>query len=246
MQSDDFDIEPGLSFGTWLHGEITDECVIEKTGWAPERVDRVALRLQGVVPDVERFVVIVPWSEVVTAFTAPGKYIYFSRRLLERCPDDESAAFVIAHEIAHHQLGHLRIFSHRLAALARVSGGWVAAAYVHAIERGMYGPENESAADHRAVDLCLQAGYDGQKCLHALEILAQHALDLGDTQSAFGLDTHDEDDPSAEMPWMSRLRTWVWERMRGYPSLHERREALERYLDFRMATPIPQRRPGLS
>jgi len=246
LQNDDFDIEPGLAFGTWLYNEIADECVLEKTGWAPERVDRVALRLQGVVPEGERFVVVVPWSEIVTAFTAPGKYIYFSRRLLERCTDDESAAFVVAHEIAHHQLGHLRIFSHRLAALARVSNGWMAAVYVHAIERAVYGPEKESAADHRALDLCLQAGYDGRKCLRVFEILSQHALDLGDTQVTFGLETNDEDDEAAEMPWTSRLRTWVWERMRGYPSLQERREALERYLDFRTATPIPQRRPGFS
>ena len=246
MQSDDFDIEPGLSFGSWLHSEIVDECVIENSGWASERVDRVALRLQSVVREGERFIVVVPWMDALTAFTAPGKYIYFSRRLLERCPDDDSAAFVVAHEIAHHELGHLRIFSHRLAALARVSHGWLAAASIHAIERAMYGPENESAADHRAVDLCLQAGYDGRKCIQALTILAQHALDLGDTDGTFGLDTNAEDDEPGQTPWTSRFRIWTWERMRGYPSLQERREALERYLAFRTATPIPQRRPGFS
>jgi len=32
LQNDDFDIEPGLSFGTWLYNEIADECVLEKTG----------------------------------------------------------------------------------------------------------------------------------------------------------------------------------------------------------------------
>jgi Zn-dependent protease with chaperone function len=112
MQSDDFDIEPGLSFGTWLHSEILDECVIETTGWAPERVERVAARLQSVVPEGQRFVVLVSWMNSVTAFTASGKYVYFSRRLLERLPDDDSAALVVAHEIAHHELGHLRIFPH--------------------------------------------------------------------------------------------------------------------------------------
>jgi hypothetical protein len=247
LQSDDFDIEPGLSFGTWLHNEIVGECVIEKSGWAPERVERVAQRLQSVVPEGERLVVVVPWMDMVTAFTAPGRYIYFSRRLLERCPDDDSAAFVIAHEIAHHQLGHLRIFPHRLAALARVSGGWIAAASVHAIERAMYGPDHESAADHRALDLCLQAGYDGQKCIHVFEILEQHALDVGDIAGTFGLDTNSEDDSAADTPWTTRLRTWTWERMRGYPATRDRLGALERYLDFRTATPAPPpRRAGFS
>ncbi len=110
----------------------------------------------------------------------------------------------------------------------------------------MYGPENERAADHRALDLCLQAGYDGRKCIHALNILAQHSLDLGDTDGTFGVDTNAEDDEPGQTPWTSRLRTWTWERMRGYPSLQSRREALERYLAFRTATPIPQRRAGFS
>lgn len=247
MTSDDFDIEPGLSFGTWLHSEIVDACVIEATGWAPERVQRVAIRLQSVVAEGERFVVVVPWTDLVTAFTAPGRYIYFSRRLLERCPDDDSAAFIVAHEIAHHQLGHLRIFPHRLAALARVSGGWIAAMSVHAVERAMYGPEHESAADHRALDLCLEAGYDGRKCIRVFDILAQHALDVGDTKGTFGLDTSSERDSSAGTPWTTQLRSWTWERMRGYPSLQDRRDALARYLDFRTATPIPAHpRPGFS
>jgi hypothetical protein len=247
LQSDDFDIEPGLSFGTWLHNAIVDECVIEKTGWASERVERVALRLQSVVPEGERLVVVVPWMDMVTAFTAPGRYIYFSRRLLECCPDDDSAAFVIAHEIAHHQLGHLRIFPHRLAALARVSGGWIAAASVHAIERAMYGPEHESAADHRALDLCLHAGYDGQKCLALFGILEQRALDLGDIEGTFGLDTDSEQESTAEIPWTTMLRTWIWERMRGYPATRDRRAALESYLEFRTTTPPPPpRRPGFS
>ena len=241
MTSDDFDIEPGLSFGTWLHSEVAGECVIETTGWAPERAARVSQRLQSVVREGERFDVVVPWSDGLTAFTAPGRYIYFTRRLLERCPDDDSAAFIVAHEIAHHELGHLRIFSHRLAALARVSHGWLVAASLHTIERAMYGPENESAADHRALDLCLEAGYDGRKCLRVFDILTQHALDFGDITGTLGLDTDADDDGSGELPWTTRLRTWTWEHMRGYPSMQDRRAALERYLAFRTATPIPDR-----
>jgi Zn-dependent protease with chaperone function len=247
MQSDDFEIEPGLSFGTWLHSEIVDECVIESTGWAPERVERVASRLQSVVPEGQRFIVLVPFIDEVTAFTAPGKYIYFSRRLLERFPDDDSTAFVVAHEIAHHELGHLRMFPHWLAALARVRNGWMAAAAVQMIDRTLYGPENESAADHRALDLCLAAGFDGKKCIHTFDILAQYLLERGDIDGTVGLDTESEDIAAGETPWTTKLRTWTWERMRGYPSTEERRAALLRYLDFRTATHIPKApRPGFS
>jgi hypothetical protein len=247
LQSDDFDIEPGLSFGTWLHDEIAEECVIETTGWAPERVARVAARLQSVVPEGERLVVVVPWSDLITAFTAPGRYIYFSRRLLERCPDDDSAAFVVAHEIAHHQLGHLRIFPHWLAALARVSHGWIAAAVVQSVERKLYGPEKESETDHRALDLCLAAGFDGKKCIHVFDILEQASLDHGDTEGVFGLDANEDDDPDADISWTTRLRSWTWERMRGYPPIQDRRDALLSYLGYRTATPAPPpRREGFS
>lgn len=240
MQSDDFDIQPGLSFGTWLHSEIVEECVIESTGWAPERAQRVASRLQGVVPEGQRFTVLVPMMDAVTAFTAPGKYIYFTRRLLERCPDDDSAAFVIAHEIAHHDLGHLRMFPHWLAALARVKNGWLAAVAVQAVDKMLYGPAHESAADHHALDLCFAAGYDGAKCIHAFDILAQYALDVGDIEGTFGLDTDSEDVAPGETPWTTTLRTWTWERMRGYPGITDRRDALLRYLAFKSATPVPK------
>jgi predicted Zn-dependent protease len=75
-----------------------------------EKVTRVAQRLQADVEEEKRLRVEVPWIEAFTAFTVPGRYIYVSRRLLELCRSDESVAFLIAHEVAHHRLGHLDIF----------------------------------------------------------------------------------------------------------------------------------------
>ena len=132
------------------------------------------------------------------------------------------------------------MFPHWLAALARVQNGWLAAVAVQAVDRMLYGPEHESAADHRALDLCLAAGYDGAKCIRAFDILAQYALDVGDIEGTFGLDTESEDLSPGETPWTTKLRTWTWERMRGYPGLTDRRDALLRYLAFKSATPVPK------
>jgi len=228
--SDDFEIKPCLSFGTWMYQQVAQDCVLERNGWAPERVERVAARLQAGIPESERLQVVVPWTEIFTAFTAPGRYIYFSRRLLERCPDDESAAFVIAHEIAHHELGHLRIFPHWLAALAQVKGGWIAAAGIQAIERRLYGPENECEADRRAIDMCLEAGYDATRCIHLFAILEQHALDVGDTDMAYGLDPESDQELSSDSSWGTKLRLWTWQRMRGYLPIQDRRGALQAHL----------------
>jgi hypothetical protein len=230
LQTDDFEISPGLTFGTWMYDQVAQDCVIERTGWAPERVNRVAARLQMRIPEGERLEVVVPWTEIFTAFTAPDRFIYFSRRLLERCPDDESAAFVIAHEIAHHELGHLRIFPHWLAALAQVKGGWIAAAGVQAIERRLYGPEKECDADRRALDMCLAAGYDATRCMHLFAILEPHALDVGDTHIAFGLDPESDQELSDDASRTTKLRMWVWQRMRGYLPIQDRAGALREHL----------------
>ena len=52
-------------------------------------------------------------------------------------------AFVIAHEIAHHDLGHLGLFPPSLAGLARVRGGWFPAAVVQLMERRISRPGYE-------------------------------------------------------------------------------------------------------
>src|SRR5688500_15011589 len=98
------------SLGQLLHAAIHESYVVEAAGWASEQVERIAYRLQADVEERKRLRVEVPWLEQFTAFTAPGEYIYISRRLLEVCRTDEAGAFVFAHEVAHHRLGHMAVF----------------------------------------------------------------------------------------------------------------------------------------
>jgi Zn-dependent protease with chaperone function len=101
---DDVEIAPGIWLGEWLQYEINEAIVLERNGFFPDQVARVGAQLQADRDPEDRLIVEIPWLSLFTAFTAPGRYIYFSRRLLERCPTDETVAFVIAHEIAHHDL----------------------------------------------------------------------------------------------------------------------------------------------
>ena len=73
--SDDFQIEKGMSFGDWLHQQISDAAYFEQEAWAIDRVRRVEDRLQASRGDSERLLVEIPWLDVFTAFTAPGRYI---------------------------------------------------------------------------------------------------------------------------------------------------------------------------
>jgi hypothetical protein len=75
----DFKFEKGASFGEWLHEQMHEAVHFETAAWALDRAHRVEERLQEGRPDTQRLIVEIPWLEVVTAFTAPGRYIYFSR-----------------------------------------------------------------------------------------------------------------------------------------------------------------------
>jgi predicted Zn-dependent protease len=118
----------------------------------------------------------------------PGRYIYFSRRLLQLCRHDEVAAFVIAHEIAHHDLGHFDTLARWL---PRIMGAGLAnmlTVLFRRMEKVLRNAQKESDADRRAIDLCLQAGYDPRRCLLIFEILENFSLDVGAVDAALGPD----------------------------------------------------------
>jgi Zn-dependent protease with chaperone function len=67
--------------------------------------------------------------------------------MLERCPDDETTAFVIAHEIAHHDLGHPNIFSGTFARhAARVGAAQLVILFFRMLQKRIYSPQWECAA----------------------------------------------------------------------------------------------------
>jgi len=175
----DFQIDKETTFGEWLHQQISESSYLEQESWAIDRIRRVEDRLQAGRPESERLFVEIPWLEDFTAFTAPGRYIYFSRRLYERCATDEQVAFVVAHELAHHDLGHLNLFASWTSKIVSLPAFLFVVAF-QALERRLYGPEMECEADRHALELCLAAGYNGQLCVDLFDILETYALDMGD------------------------------------------------------------------
>lgn len=202
----------------------------EETGWAPERVERVAARLQADRPEDARLVPIVLWIRIFTAFTVPGRYIYVARRLLERCADDESAAFLVAHEIAHHDLGDLSV-PDWIPEPVRERGGQIVASLYAAVSHQLHGPERECAADRHALELCMKAGYSAEKCLDLFSVLERYAAEVGDEDMIHGPDVDSDDELSPDASWMTRARIWLWQRSRGYLPIRDRRAALVKHLE---------------
>jgi Zn-dependent protease with chaperone function len=153
-----------------LRAAIEEAFVVERAGWAGERVGRVTERLQAGVPEAQRLETLVLWLDDHNAFTTQGRTVYLSRRLLERLPDDDATAFVIAHELAHHRLGHLPALPASWLGIARLllvrlETAWVAT------------PARETDADRLAIEMCIDAGYDPERCIAALQHLVNVSLD---------------------------------------------------------------------
>ncbi|HST60947.1 MAG TPA: M48 family metalloprotease [Longimicrobium sp.] len=206
----------------WMHGRLVDAYVLEKSGWARERAERVEARLQAGVSEAERLRVVVLWIPEVTGFTF-GRHVYLSRRLVERVTADDPVAFVVAHELAHHALGHVAARERWIDRFASIPGSVVAAAILDAM-RWRYGPEEELEADAYALRLCAEAGYDLRECLRALDVLEADLLDNGAFSLVYG---PEPEDVTAAPGVGESVRNWLWERDRGYPPLLERRMRLQ-------------------
>jgi len=231
MWSSDYQLPSGEWFGEWLHAVIAEQAVLEQNGFMPDRVRSAAARLQAYRRPDERFEVEIPWLREFTAFTAPGRYIYFSRRLLECCPYEDAAAFVIAHELAHHELGHLDYFRGSVAKrAARFQPARLAMLFFAVLQRHVYSVESEIAADQRAIDLCVDAGYDAGKSLYLFRILELIALDYGDLNGVYGLDRESDRELSPDASAILKARVWLYQRRRGYLPIQDRLAELQRYL----------------
>jgi Zn-dependent protease with chaperone function len=218
--------------GEAFHELVLANIVVDSDGWAFDLVHRVADRLQaGVAPD-ERMEPVVAWLSAPTAFVVPGRYIYFSRGLLQLGLEEEATALVFAHELAHRRLGHLRTW------LAEVPVAWVVGVALHAAHSAFVSPDHEAEADRWALERCVAAGYDRRRCLALFDVLERVSLDVGDVDGVFGPDDPEKlaearlhalsgEAPAKLESLLGEAKRWVWQRTRGYPSLRERRAALE-------------------
>ena len=215
--------------GERVHSIFLDQLGLSRD-FSHERVGRAMTALNAARAPLAPMVAEVIWLSPPTAFTLPGPYIYITRRFIERCRSDDPVAFALAHEIAHHDLGHLKraerwidsTFAHIPAALAVLAlekmTGW------------LYSRDNELAADAYALDLCRKAGFDPERCLKCFDILAWYLLDNHDLDGVYGTDEEIERDPDRALNPFSRicldLRLWRARHRRSHPSIHERRQIL--------------------
>ncbi|MEO6209804.1 MAG: M48 family metalloprotease [Gemmatimonadaceae bacterium] len=207
-----------------LHDDLISEFGWETEPWVSERLERVIGRLNatrsGNRPPLIAHSLSLPSC---SAFTTPTTNIYVSRRLMEVLSSDDMVAMILAHEIAHHDLGHLDLFEGALKLIPRGVGGSLAVLTFRLFEDQFYGPEREAAADLFAVDLCGKAGYNVERCIQAFTKLEQEHLNAGDIDGVYGPENLlDPTDPHQGSTAYA-VQRWLWIRAHRYLPLHERR-----------------------
>jgi hypothetical protein len=208
-------------FGDDLYREVAETFVVEESGWAAEMAVRATDRLNGVRSGAPLATAVV-WLARTYAFTMPGRRIYVSRELLSRGLGELGLAFIIAHEMAHHDLGHLDVAGEWLEVDA--GGDWSLAGL---LVRGRviwnaiaYRPDQELAADLRGLEICRAAGYGDEGASQAFNLLGRMLLDHGDVDAVIA----DESEP--EQTPLIRLLDFIHRTGRTHPPISDRLQAL--------------------
>ncbi len=216
--------------GERLHAVLLRAYGLRDRDFSHKCVDRVMAVLNAVRTPVQPMIGEVLWLRAPMAFTLPGQYCYISRQFIERCSSDAPAAFALAHEIAHHDLGHLRGAEAWAASAATHAPLRLAALILRGLARRIYSREMELAADARALVHCRMAGFEPRKCLGAFDILTWYLLDNRNLDAVYGTDTELELAPRSASNLLDRayieLRLWLTRHRQSHPALHERRNAL--------------------
>src|SRR5215510_14272046 len=147
-----------------LHSIFLRDFGLASGGFSHERVARAMVALNAARAPLAPMVGEVLWLSPPTAFTLPGPYIYITRRLIERCRSDDPVAFVLAHEIAHHDLGHLERPERWVDRALVLMPATLAVLALEQLTRWLYSRDNELAADAYALDLCRKAGFNPKRC----------------------------------------------------------------------------------
>lgn len=171
-------------------------------------------RLQRYVNQLGRWISLqsarptLPWSFAViddagyNAFAAPGGYIFITRGLLERVPDEADLAGVLAHEITHvvakHHLQALRksaksgLLTQLLATQVKGDAANAVSGQLFALGRNLYSKgldrDDEFDADRSGMLLAARSGFDPYGLVSVLQNLRSAAPD--DPLFALSVSTH--------------------------------------------------------
>jgi Zn-dependent protease with chaperone function len=224
-----------------LHAALMRDYRLPWRDFSHQAVARVMTALNAARAPMPPMVGDVVWISAPIGFTLPGPYVYLSRRFIERCRSDAPVAFVLAHEIGHHDLGHLDHAERWMTKAARMTPLRLMALLVSLVPRWMYSQTRELEADAYGLEICRRAGFDLRQCLEAFDILSAYSLDHRDIDGVYGSGEEFELDPKRAanpIDWLYiKSRLWLVRHGRSHPAIAARRRVLLAQIEATSAKP---------
>jgi len=223
--------ETETNIGEIIYQALSENCIFESEPWAMDRVESIMTKFRENCNLKKDYKVVIPWYNKFYAFTANGSHIFFARKLFQECSKEAMAAFVIAHEIAHHKLGHLDHFPDKFYVSLASELQIILLGKYHLIASRLFGPEQECDADRLAIEMCVLAGYDPFECLEFFDKMEKIALDYNDPGAVFGPSPSDNE-LHHDASGLTKFRIWLYQRRRGYLPIRDRRNVILDHLNL--------------
>lgn len=170
-------------------------------------------------------------GSTVNAFALPGNHIVLYRGLINQCETAEELAGVIAHELAHIKLDHIRRKVQREIGLNIIgsiiggsAGGEIARQTALVLANTSYGRQMELEADEKAVEYLMNSGIDPNGLATLLSRISAQYDDL--PSSFYWFSTHPETNLR-----IRHIREKAWAEEIDYAPLFSDEQWLE-YLDL--------------
>jgi len=164
-----------IELGRQVAAEVEQEMRLSRDPAMQERVQRIGQTLVKALPEkAYPYEFKVLEVQDFNAFCLPGGFMYVYEGLLTRLNDDDSVAFVMAHEMTHATHRHWRRMVEKMkgpAVLATIAGAVLGSAQIADLAtllvEAQYSREQEDDADRGGAELMWEAGYNPQGAVHA-------------------------------------------------------------------------------
>lgn len=143
-----------------MGSELLAEIAVSDYGADFQRIQRICNQLVKSVPNKKGYQYKIHFvnEDVINAYTAGGQIFVF-KGMIDFCSNDNELAAIIAHEIAHNELGHIKRKISEIKTMENIGGELTAGLFMAATTS--FGQKMETHCDLYGIDLAIKAGYNG-------------------------------------------------------------------------------------
>ncbi len=165
---DMFGEEVSISEEQEMGRDLLSEISVSDFGNDYDRIQRICNSLVRSVPNKKGYHYNVHFvnEDVLNAFTAGGQ-IFVYKGMIDFCRNDNELAAIIAHEIAHNELGHIKRKMSEIKTMESIGGELTAEIFMAATMS--FGQKMETHCDLYGIDLAIKAGYNGCEVVNVWE-----------------------------------------------------------------------------